>query len=469
MAILRRIWRDAVRRLTSVVRTLTQDEWVVYRHAAPNRIVEISAAERGPLLALLALVILSIIVPSRVWAVLLVGLGAALALAFTWALLTGLRMRFTRRTVYAWVQVGDRLEEDFALENNAPFPVLAAEIDDHSTLPGYQASTVRAADHYAHYHWRQTAISRQRGLFQLGPTVVRYGDPLGLFAVRCNYTYSKEVLVYPPVLDQLPIPPLSGGGQGQASTRQRSLAETAAIGGVRDYHPGDPIRRIHWPLTMRHGSLLIKEFDREMGGHIWLALDLHHAVHAGEGEHSTLEYGVIWAASWAWHFLRAGKSVGLYCYGPSRLIVPPRDGNQHLWLLLRTLATVDARGDIPLAALLHEIGPRLGRGDALAIVTPSLSPDWPEVLVQPGLRGAAKAVTLLDAASFESGAVPTDPRPSVMQMRALLASLSVPTQLVERQDTLPTRPLATGTGNWEFISTPWGKVVARRRPTQVAS
>jgi uncharacterized protein (DUF58 family) len=468
MATLRKIRRSITHHLASIVRTLVREEWILYRRTAPNQIIEIGAAERGPLLALLALIALSIVAPSRVWVVLLAGLGAALTFAFAWALSTGLRMRFTRQTVYTWVQVGDRLEEDFALENNAPFPILAAEIDDHSTLPGYQASTVRAVSLYSGYRWRQNAISRQRGLFQLGPPVVRYGDPLGLFAVRCNYTHSEEILVYPPVLDQLPIPPLSGGGQGQASTRQRSLAETAAIGGVRGYHPGDPIRRVHWPLSARHGSLLIKEFDREMGGSVWLALDLHQAAHAGEGEHSTLEYGVIWAASWAWHFLRAGKSVGLYCYGPSRLIVPPRDGNQHLWLLLRTLATVDARSDIPLAALLHEIAPRLRRGDALAIVTPSFSPDWPEMLVQPGLRGAAKAVTLLDAASFEKEAAPVDIRPSVMQMRALLASLGVPTQLVERQDKLPTRVLASGTGNWEFASTPWGRVVARRRPTQVA-
>jgi uncharacterized protein (DUF58 family) len=467
MALLRRIWRDSARRLAALARTLIRDEWVVYRHTTPDRTVEISAAERGPLLALLALVVLSVAVPSRVWTVLLAGLGAALALAFTWAVTTGLGMRLIRQTVYAWVQVGDRLEEDFALDNRAPFPVLAAEIDDHSTLPDYQASTVRAVNMRSHYRWRQTGISRRRGLFQLGPTVVRYGDPLGLFAVCCRYLHSEEVLVYPPVLDQLPIPPLSGGGQGQASTRQRSLAETAAIGGVRDYRPGDPIRRIHWPLTARHDSLLIKEFDREMGGNIWLALDLHRAVHAGEGEHSTLEYGVIWAASWAWHLLQAGKSVGLYCYGPTRLIVPPRNGSQHLWQLLRTLATVEASSDIPLAALLREIGPRLRRGDALAIITPSLSPDWPEMLVQPGLRGAAKAVTLLDAASFEGEAISSDARSSVTQMRALLSSLSISTQLVQRQDRLPTRPLAPGTGNWEFVSTPWGRVIARRRPTQV--
>jgi uncharacterized protein (DUF58 family) len=469
MATVSKIWRSAAHHLARVARAIAQDEWIVYRRTAPGRIVEISIAERGPVLALLALVVLSIAAPSRVWAVLLAGLGTALALAFTWTVSTGLKLRFIRQMVYAWVQVGDRLEEDFTLDNGAPFPVLAAEIEDHSTLPGYQVSTVRTVDMLSHYRWRQTGISRQRGLFQLGPTVVRHGDPLGLFAVRCRYTHAEEILVYPPVLDHLPIPPLSGGGQGQASTRQRSPAETAAIGGLRDYHPGDPIRRIHWPLTARHGSLLIKEFDREMGGSIWLALDLDHAAHTGEGEHSTLEYGVIWAASWAWHFLRAGKSVGLYCYGPTRLIVPPRNGNQHLWQLLRALAAVGADTDVPLAALLHEIGPRLGRGDALAIVTPSLSPDWPEALVRPGLRGAARAVVLLDAASFEEAPDSTDPRSSVVQMRTLLASLSVPTQLVQRQDELLTRPLAPGTGNWEFVSTPWGRVVARRRPAQVES
>ena len=93
MALLRRIWRDAARRLATLARTLIRDEWVVYRHTTPDRTVEISAAERGPLLALLALVVLSVATPSRVWTVLLAGLGAALALAFTWAVSTGIKMR----------------------------------------------------------------------------------------------------------------------------------------------------------------------------------------------------------------------------------------------------------------------------------------------------------------------------------------------------------------------------------------
>lgn len=96
-----------------------------------------------PLLLTLSIVMQSID-PSRVWKILIVGLGGAWL--FGWLGARGLArsLRLAREMRYGWAQVGDRLEERFTLLNASIFPATWVEIDDHSTLPGYRASLATA-------------------------------------------------------------------------------------------------------------------------------------------------------------------------------------------------------------------------------------------------------------------------------------------------------------------------------------
>jgi uncharacterized protein (DUF58 family) len=489
--------RQTLARVRTNIQGWSSADRVLYRYQGDDRSVELRAPVRWPFLMLLVLAALMIALPARIWVVTFSGLAVALGASTLWALLSARRVRFARRVRHAWTQVGDRLEEVLTLDNDSPLPLLAAEIIDHSDLPGYTIGGIRAIEGSCHGQWREVGISRRRGLFRLGPTTLRFGDPLGLFTITCHYPYSREVLVFPPVLDDLDLAAPSGGGHGAALSRRRSLDETAAIGGVRDYVPGDPIRRIHWPLTARHQMFLVKEFDREMGGDTWIVLDLQEAVQAGQDEQSTIEYGVIWAASWAWRLLREGKGVGLFMYAPARTLIAPVRGTGHLWTLLRALAPAEAETPIPLAELLREIRPTVQRGDALVIITPSLAQDWPERLVQPGLQMVSKQVLLLDAETFRredlaaetvgapatSGCLvgaqgqaqgrPLQESPSdaggasAAGMRSLLLSMGVRTHLIQRRERLSARPAAPGAGDWEMATTPWGSVVVRSRPAEV--
>lgn len=446
---------------------LTQPR-VILRFERAHAHSELSVEHPLLIWALLALVVLAVLAPSRVWIVLLTGLGLTLGLCFGWALAGARGVWLERRLLHTWVQVGDLLEEVFILHNDSVLPQTAVEIVDRSDVPGYDLSAVRSAPGHGKAQWRQNGRSQRRGLYHLGPTSLRFSDPLGIFAVTVEHPAVREVLVFPPILHDLPVPRHTGGGQGVVTSRLRSLQDAAAIGGLRDYRPGDPIRRIHWPRSVRHQTYLVKEFDQEMGGELWLVLDLDAPVQAGQGDDSTVEYGVIWAASWAWHLMSQGRGVGLLAYGPERLMIPPAAGSGHVWALLRALATIQAARPIPLESVLDDLQPRLGRGDSVLVLTPSTLPQWPERLIRPGLRAAVKGVILFDALSF--GKPQPRERPgSTDAVHALLVSLGIPTQVVRCQPDLLARPAMPGSGDWDFAVTPLGGVVVRTRPAEVRS
>lgn len=402
------------------------------KQPGPKVTVELKSRWLIGLLAILF--VLQLVIPSRVWMFLLLGIGGALGFSYFWARQLAQRLTITREQYYGWVHVGDLLEERFTLVNDAILPVVWVEIDDQSDLPGYSARSVRSADGRQSVHWRTEGICRQRGLFSLGPWRARTGDPLGLFQVSLDYPQSRTILVYPPIvhLPTLRLP--RGAATGAGRTSRRALEITTNAAGVRGYSPGDSINRIHWRTTARQDSLMVKTFDLEPSGDLWIVLDLDAAVQAGEGEESTEEYGVILAASLSNRTLRQNRAVGLVAYGtdaqlngppaePRPTLVLPQKGTAHQWRILQALATVRAGGNWPLEQVLVEMDRNLGRGTTLAVITPSCDPAWIAGLLPPMRRGVAPSVVLLDPVSFGGQGNPD-------ALTGVLADLGVPSHRI---------------------------------------
>jgi uncharacterized protein (DUF58 family) len=387
--------------------------------------------------------VLHIVVPSRAWLAVLVCIGGAVVLSYFWVRQLAKGLTLAREQYYGWVHVGDVLEERFTLRNDAFLPALWVEIDDQSDLPGYSARTVRSAGGKETIRWRTQGTCRQRGLFSLGPWQAKTSDPLGFFEVALDFSESQSILIYPPVIHLPTIQLPKGAATGTGRSSRRALEVTTNAAGVRAYAPGDSINRIHWATTAHRDSLMVKLFDLEPSGDLWIVLDLDAAVQAGEGEESTEEYGVILASSLADRVLRQNRAVGLVAYGtcalddhpepePMPIVVQPQKGKAHQWRILHALATVRAGGKWPLERVLAEMDRNLGRGMTLVVITPSCEPGWLAGLLPPMRRGIAPAVLLLDAESFkEPDSRDADERPTAA-FSGLLADLGVPTHHISK-------------------------------------
>jgi uncharacterized protein (DUF58 family) len=398
---------------------------------------------RWLLAAALVLLLLQAVIPSRVWIGLLILGAGAVGGAYLWAQQMARHLEVVREQHYGWAHVGDLLEERFTLSNQSALPVLWLEIDDQSDLPGYSARSVRSAESNQAVTWRTEGICRQRGLFTLGPWRARTTDPLGLFEVVYDHPEARSILVYPPIvhLPELRLP--RGAATGAGRSARAALEVTANAAGVRNYVPGDAVNRVHWASTARRDELMVKTFDLEPSGDLWIVLDMDSAVHAGEGEDSTEEYGVILAASLSNRALEENRAAGLVAYGttvsaagagtePLPTLVMPQKGRAQQWLILQALARVRAGGRWPLHRVLAEMDRNLGRGTILAVITPSLDPSWVAGLLPPMRRGVAPTVLLLDPATFGGQGDAT-------ALIGLLADFGVPAERIVQG--MPFRPI----------------------------
>ena len=178
--------------------------------------------------------------------------------------------------------------------------------------------------------------------------VLESGDPLGFFRHRGPNLSSELALVLPRFTSLAERPQTRELEASLAAPRAGSGTE---MFGVREYRPGDPLRRIHWRSSARHGQLIVREFEPPGVQILGIFCDPSPPTPEAADQIARL------AASEAWDCLRGGGRVVLWAPGaePSR-----SDESRSLWALLEWLARYPYHPDV-----VRPLPPQVG--DAIAI------------------------------------------------------------------------------------------------------
>jgi uncharacterized protein (DUF58 family) len=283
-----------------------------------------------------------------------------------------------KRTVgQAYAHLGDKIDLNYELRNDHRLAKLWVEVSETSNWPEPLTGRVLSiAGKGATRRWKVSVPALRRGRFHLGPIVLRSGDPFGLFATVARIPLDALILVYPKVLP-LPFWQLPGSFlEGNVLTGQRSLQSTSMVMGIRDYRAGDAMNRIHWPSSVRHRGLYVKEFELDKTADLWIYLDLERHWHRGEGATSTEERAVTVAASVVAKALHEHRNVGLVTTGVRAEILHPDRGTKQFGKLMQYLAEVQVGGSRTIAEVMVETLPRIRRGASVLLITPSLDRAW---------------------------------------------------------------------------------------------
>jgi uncharacterized protein (DUF58 family) len=340
--------------------------------------------------------------------------GAVLGLAalLPAASLAGLEVR--RSLAATEIELGGTVESRLVLHNRKSFPApwlfwreaVDPGLDVEGVSCGFQTlaseQTIRMAC---------TLHSTRRGLFRVGPVVVEASDPFGLV---------KRFRVDPAVAFVTVLPRTVPLGEGwplghrpvhETPRRRSSFEDPSRFLGVRDYRPGDGLRRIHWRATARTGILQVKLFEPTVLAGVLLAVEMgkHAYPRAMEsGDDPGVELAVTAAASIAELVLAGGQSVGLISNGGdaaerfpadwtggsfrryedaledagARKLIPayrplevePGRGAWQRDRLRAALARLTLAPGLTLPELLISEAPRLPRSLVVLVITPDLGP-----------------------------------------------------------------------------------------------
>jgi len=139
----------------------------------------------------------------------------------------------------------------------------------------------------------------RRGLFQLSEVVVTSYYPFGLVHRQRRITVPLvQTIVYPKVhaIKQLPTE-LQQGAHIQGDMPQQRQHGHEEFSMVRDYRRGDEVKHIHWRLSAKRQSWVVKEFDSTRNP--TMAVLLHHDLSWHQKGYDAIEHMLEIVASLA--------------------------------------------------------------------------------------------------------------------------------------------------------------------------
>lgn len=189
--------------------------------------------------------------------------------------------------------------------------------------------------------------------------------------------------------------------EGAWSGVHRSVRKGAGVefAGHRAYVHGDDLRFIDRHALMRHGTLMLREFETETDRAVYLVLDASSSMgfRGGRAPGAKLAYAAVLAAALSWVAIRGGDRVALDWIGGRGRPLPRASGNEAFERLVGALEDADASGGVgprELDEALASVERRAGRG-ALVIVMSDLldlPPDAPSRLAALASKGRALCV-----------------------------------------------------------------------------
>lgn len=222
-----------------------------------------------------------------------------------------LKLEATRAGMRARAQEGDRLDvrveltaqrgvSTFVLEERVP-----ERLGRTVKVPVPRLARGASVDHS--YSLR----CERRGVYTVGPLVAVTSDPLGLTERETLLADEFELLVHPriehvsdrPLTRRYEDPPIR-------PPVSRPWPSGLEFYGLREFRPGDELRRIVWRASARTGKIMVREAEEGITDAITIIIDTDRGSHSWEGDHSeSFETGVRAAASLAVRHLRDGYEI----------------------------------------------------------------------------------------------------------------------------------------------------------------
>ncbi len=112
-----------------------------------------------------------------------------------------------------------------------------------------------------------SALTTERGYFELPPISISTLYPLGLFRAWSNIQLSSDAVIYPQPAKPQPHQAQAGENNEGQGTMGRGFDD---FSGFKSYQPGESLKHIHWKAYAREQGLLSKTFCGGNNQHYWL-------------------------------------------------------------------------------------------------------------------------------------------------------------------------------------------------------
>ncbi|PKO18290.1 MAG: hypothetical protein CVU39_02300 [Chloroflexi bacterium HGW-Chloroflexi-10] len=313
-------------------------------------------------------------------------------------------IKYIRKFRYNRGFPGECLEGEVFITNHKFLPVSKLTLMD--TWPEFIAPTDSANIYPSHIdkhlYWvnssailpsetirRSITISlKSRGIFRIGPVEFSSYDVFGINPISQTQETYDYITVYPEIIALESLGLNTEDPFGLINSKNRIFEDPMQFIGIREYHPEDNLRKVHWNATARTGQLQVKIHQPVSENVVMICMDVSTTQHLWHGINSEqLEHLIRISASVSYYLFQQNFSVGFFSNGcqsysdqPTRIF--PSRSREQIPAILKAHAGLTQFTTTKFAYYLLEKAVSFPYGATLIAITANLSQELIKVFDQ---------------------------------------------------------------------------------------
>jgi len=171
--------------------------------------------------------------------------------------------------------------------NDKPFPFTLMKVYVETVTPDGTYELSFNLSPQSHIDYLIPISCPYRGVYGVGMTKIETNDIFGLVKTRFDMRnlpyYRHQLIKILPRIMELPYLPARGADAKYSGGAAKRISEEGdSYSDLRRYHPGDPLKKVHKPVSARKRELYVKSYDIPLETTVLVAIDT--GMESGEGE-----------------------------------------------------------------------------------------------------------------------------------------------------------------------------------------
>ncbi len=279
------------------------------------------------------------------------------------------------------------------VKNKLFFPVHAITVKDQSDLNiavRQVYSFLVSLDSREEKSLFYTICGKKRGLYIIGPTTVNFVDLAGIFSFEIELDTRKEITVFPNIYVFSDFPYKSLQPQGNFRNKLPIYEDVSLIKGVKEYQPGDELKRINWKISARQDKILVNTYQFSISVDSFVVLNLSKENYNFREKDYYIELAIDIASSIVYYLEGKKQNYGIVSNGKLKndesLYFPMNNGNMHLIDIISSLSIILPSDNKLFIESLKELT-NLKWGTSIYIITPELNEEEIAYLIEINKKG----------------------------------------------------------------------------------
>lgn len=246
---------------------------------------------------------------------------------------------------------------------------------------------------------------KYRGEYHLGVCEAALYDLLGIFCIRAKISPSCDVVVAPRRLTLERTDSLCTDDYDSAQTKM-SFFESNSFSSIREYAEGETLRYVHWKLSAKQDTLMVKQMEQNLGASSVIITDMTAFSDSDEENIRAADAAVEVSLAITGKIVSEGRSaVNMFRSGGEEAEIFPVESPEDYDRLYCIFSVIPITENGGIAKLVNKMQESAVSSETLFIAAPRVDSDDMRRLLGGELSGFKKIHVFLTAGEPDAGLI----------------------------------------------------------------